>query len=70
MNHMVECHSEFAYAERPVALTWDGKRLEIQAVLSSWRTPEGIHFRVQTDGGQAFELAYNEADDGWHIQSL
>jgi hypothetical protein len=67
MSHVVECHSEFAYAERPTALTWDGKRMEVQAVLAAWRTPGSIHFRVRTND-RVYELAYSEADDDWHIQ--
>ncbi len=68
MTPDVECHSGFAYPERPVAMQWQGRRLEIQSVLFSWRSPEAIHFRVHADDGQEYELAYYEADDDWHIQ--
>ena len=30
MTELVECHSGFSYAEKPVALTWEGQRLEVQ----------------------------------------
>ncbi len=66
----VECHSEFAYAERPVALTWEGRRLEVETVLAAWRVPEGRRFRVRTHGGRLFELTYCEADDVWQIHTL
>jgi hypothetical protein len=64
----VECRSEVEYAEKPVALTWDGQRLEVQAILARWRTPQGKHFRVSTTDGRIFELAYQTAVDEWHIQ--
>ena len=31
MGELVECHSGFTYADKPVALTWEGRRLEIVA---------------------------------------
>jgi hypothetical protein len=70
MSEIVECHSDYAYAEKPVALTWEGRRLEIVALLSQGRTPDEKHFRVRTSGGQVFELAYVEASGEWKIQQL
>ena len=43
----VECHSGFEYAERPIALTWEGQRLEIAAIESTWRIPGGKCQRQQ-----------------------
>ncbi len=67
MSNIVECHSGFAYAEKPVALTWEGQRLEITGILGEWRLPGGRRFRVKTSGGQIFELSYEELNDEWHI---
>jgi hypothetical protein len=63
MGELVECHSGFIYAEKPVALTWENRRLEIIQITAAWRSPEKRHFRVRTGNGQAFELSYPEADD-------
>jgi intein/homing endonuclease len=70
MNELVECHSGFTYADRPVALAWEDQRLEIVEVLAGWRTPEKKLFRVRTNDGREFELAYNQATDEWQIKSL
>ena len=70
MNEIVECRSESTYAEKPVALVWDGARLEITDILSRWRSPDAIHFRVRASNRQDFELTYDEAADRWHIQSV
>ena len=70
MPEIVECRSEFTYAEQPVALTWNGLRLEITAVLAGWRTPHGPAFRVCTRDGQIFELAYDEAAEAWRVRQL
>ena len=63
MGELVECHSGFTYADTPVALTWEGRRLEIIAIPARWRSPEARHFRVRTGNEQEFELSYREADN-------
>jgi len=70
MSDLVECRSEVAYAERPVALHWQGQRLPVSEVLATWRIPGGMRFRVCTEGGQVFELDYDEADDEWRVSLL
>jgi hypothetical protein len=70
MGELVECHSGFTYADRPVALTWEGQRLEIVEILAGWRTPEKRLFRVRTTNGREFELAYSQAADEWQIKSF
>jgi hypothetical protein len=68
MEKLVECYSGTAYAERPVALSWEGTRLEVSEVLNSWQTPAGKAFRVCTTDGRAFELAYDEFADRWSVE--
>jgi len=70
MGEIVECHSGFTYADRPVALTWEDQRLEILRILAEWRTPEQNRFRVRTSDGREFELAYSHATDEWQIEQL
>jgi hypothetical protein len=67
MAEFVECHSDYTYAERPIALIWDGQRLEIVKILAQSRTPDERHFRVRTNDGQEFELSYREAVNEWQI---
>ncbi|MCH7480924.1 MAG: hypothetical protein IIC79_05970 [Chloroflexi bacterium] len=67
MQTLVECHSSHTYAERPVALYWEGERLEIAEIEKSWQSPRGKHFRVHTSEGQTFELLYVLSDDYWVI---
>lgn len=68
MTDLVECHSEHTYAQRPVALHWQGQRQEIDQVESEWRGPSGTHFRVRTVAGDRFELHYDQYKDEWSIQ--
>lgn len=67
MEDLVECLSSHAYAEQPVALNWQGVRLEITEIEKSWQSPEGKHFRVLTKGDQVFELFYSQVEDQWSI---
>ena len=66
----MECHSGHTYAERPVALRWEGQRLEIERIEAEWFTPGGRRFRVRTRDGRIFELSYSELDDKWLINPV
>ncbi len=70
MEMRVECRSEHEYAERPIALTWEGQRRQISQILSRWRTPGEKHFRVRTTEGETFELTYVELSDEWTITPI
>jgi hypothetical protein len=67
---IVECLSSSAYPERPLALTWEQKRLEISVILSQWRTPVALWFRVRTRDLRTFDLAFVEPDNLWQIQPI
>jgi hypothetical protein len=64
---LVSCRSDYSYAQRPVALQWEGQRLEVRAVEAEWRAPAGRGFRVTTTDDRRFELVYHESDDEWQI---
>ena len=66
----VECRSDSEYAERPLALTWQGSRFEIAEILGRWRGPSEKGFRVTTADGEAFELTYRELSDEWQVVNL
>lgn len=70
VNDLVECHSGFEYAERPVAVHWEGQRLEVEIVEISWRIPGGKRFRVRTVDGRRFELFYGELYDEWRVNAI
>jgi hypothetical protein len=70
MDAWVECHSGYEYAVRPVAVHWQGERLEVEAVLQSWRDPQGRGFRVRSVGGQVFDLFFDLVTDSWRIEEI
>ena len=61
----VECYSGSRYGERPIAVYWQGQRLEIRQVLHNWRTPGGLRFDVVVDDERKFRLLYDEKYDIW-----
>jgi hypothetical protein len=67
---LVECHSGYIYAERPIALRWEDQRLEITEILARWRIPGGHCFRVSVNDGRVFELFYGELYDEWRISLI
>lgn len=68
-SELVECHSGHAYADRPIALHWNGERLEIEEIEARWRIPGGLRFRVRVLDGRVFELFYGELYDEWRISN-
>jgi hypothetical protein len=70
IKDLVECHSGYEYADRPVALYYEGERLEIVEIIARWRIPGGRCFRVMTAGEQAFELFYGELYDEWRVNPV
>jgi hypothetical protein len=71
MPETVECLAGASYPGDPLALTWEGGRREVEAILSRWRGPEGLGFRVRarSSGGreEIFELVYDTHADAWRI---
>ena len=70
MPEIVECHSGYEYAERPVALWWEGARLEVAEVEATWRISGGKKFRARVVDGRVFELLYVELYDEWRVHLL
>jgi hypothetical protein len=68
MTDLVECYSGQEYAERPLALHWQGKRLPIIEIVTRWRTLHGKAFLVRTTDQQVFQLSYDELDQTWCIE--
>jgi len=66
----VECRAEAAYPGRPLAFRFEGMRWEVAEVLNSWRSPQGMGYRVSIQDGRVFELLYNQALDEWVVREF
>lgn len=68
--NIVECRSDSMFAERPLSITWQGRKYEVAEIFARWRGPEERGFRVKTADGHAFEITYREIPDEWHVQPI
>ena len=66
----VECLSGHTYADRPIALWWQGERIDIARIDARWRIPGEHYFRVHTENDLLFELCYIEQEDAWTISHI
>jgi len=66
MTH-VRCYAGATAPERPVALVWEGEERAVAEILSRWRTPEALGFRVRTADGMVFDLIYDLRWDRWSV---
>ena len=67
-SQVVECLSGQTYADRPIAIHWEGARIPIQEIEARWRFPGGRRFLIKTEDERVFELKYFELEDKWSIQ--
>ena len=70
MENRVECRSEYQYEQVPIAIHWEGQRLEVDTILAEWRTPQGKGFRIRAVYDGVFELFYNQESTRWDIRHL
>jgi hypothetical protein len=68
MSPLVECHSGFEYAERPIAFWAEGLRHEVKRILREWNDPAGKHFLVEDNAGGVFQLDHQEEIAEWRVQ--
>jgi hypothetical protein len=61
----VGAYAGAAYPERPEWIEIAGKRIEVEALESSWREEERIGFRVRLAGGARMLLYYVPELDLW-----
>ena len=70
MTTHVECYAGASYPEKPRALTWQGHRYTVDAILSQKREPDGLRFQVRCRPDDAlFDLFYSITTNAWQIQS-
>jgi len=71
----VECYSGQKANERPIAFTYQGRRLEISDIIDRWyegsidtSRPKIDYFKVRTSDGQVFILRYLSLFDAWSVR--
>lgn len=65
----VESYSGYRVNERPVAVTVEGRRLEVRRVLERRRTPDGDEFKIETEDAGVWVVAWDPCQDRWTLRS-
>jgi len=66
----VETYDGHKGAERPVAFTWKGKRIECSAIEDRWYGEDHEYFRVAGSDSRTYILRYDRKVDRWQIEAI
>jgi hypothetical protein len=64
----VRCLASFRANERPLYFFASDREIKIRAILASWREPDYLYFRVETEVGQVCDLRHHEYEDYWQVR--
>jgi hypothetical protein len=64
----IRCWSGYKAIEKPISFHVDDRQIEVRTILKSWREPDCLCFRVETDDGRVYELRQNEYEDSWQVR--
>jgi len=56
--------------ERPISFLVDDREIEIRTIVVSWREPDYLYFRLQTEDGTVYELRHHEYEDFWEMREF
>lgn len=70
VSEIVHCHAGWRYPEHPISVFWDSAWVEVEQVLTEWKTPEGIVYCISTKEGKQLKLIYYLERDGWVIEAI
>jgi len=64
----VQCFASSRANELPVSFLVDDRKIEVRAVLDSWREPDYLYFKVEAENGGVYELRHHEHEDWWQAR--
>ena len=70
MSVKVWCYAGYKYPERPTAFLYEGRKLTVHKVQSTWKTEDSENFLVHTTYGKEIVLIYNPSEDKWNLQEM
>jgi hypothetical protein len=66
----VRCLAGYRANERPISFLEEERRIGIRTILDSWREPDYVCFKVETEDSRVYDLRYHEHDDYWQVREL
>lgn len=64
----VESYAGYRGNERPLAFRLGGERVCIRRILERRRTPDFDEFRVETEDGERYRIAWDRRRDLWSLR--
>ncbi len=64
----VRCLASSRACERPLSFLLEEGEVKVRTILESWREPDHICFKVETEGGLVYVLRYLEYEDSWQVR--
>lgn len=64
----VRCWASSRAAERPLSFLLGENEIKVRAVLATWREPDYLYFKVETDDGRIYVLRHHEYEDLWQVK--
>ncbi len=64
----VRCLASSRANERPISFLLDDTDIKVHSVLESWREPDYLYFKVETEDGRVYELRHHEYQDHWEVR--
>lgn len=64
----VRCYAGYKADERPTSLLVDDREVQVRTMLASWREPDYLYFKLETDDGRVHELRHHEHEDYWEVR--
>lgn len=70
LTQPVKCRSGHSACDHPISLDWEGKTLQITAVIKEWREPGNKHYLVETVNKSHFKLTFSEISSRWTVREV
>ena len=64
----VRCRADYRADESPLSFLLGDREIEVRRIVSSWKEPNYLCFRVETGDGRAYELRHHEYVDSWEVR--
>ena len=64
----VRCEVSYRANERPLSFLLDETEIEVRTILESWREPDYLYFKVETQDGRVYDLRHREFEDSWQVR--
>lgn len=64
----VRCLAGSRADERPLSFLVDDSEIKVRTIVESWREPDYLYFKVETDDGRIFDLRHHEYEDVWEVR--